>query len=141
MIKMRKETWKWHHLEDQKRKLENNVLNINESVAFYNSQVAPQQDSGLGIYYDSTGKDDALLLCNGILKLNTNSNNLGYIGGYITHMNSNGSALLDFKLVIEKYALKDFITELTKNYFKENYGSQAESYLSRRIEYNNSNIG
>lgn len=28
-----------------------------------------------------------------------------------------------------------------QNYFKENYGSQAESYLSRRIEYNNSNIG
>src|SRR5574344_1015097 len=31
---------------------------------------------------------------------------------------------LDFKLVNEKYALTDFITELTKNYFKENVCNQ-----------------
>lgn len=28
-----------------------------------------------------------------------------------------------------------------QNYFKENYGNQAETYLKRRIDYNNNNIG
>ena len=28
-----------------------------------------------------------------------------------------------------------------QSYFKENYGSQAESYLNQRLEYNNNNIG
>src|SRR5574344_2161747 len=36
------------------------------------------------------------------------------------YFKSDSNLDLDFKLVIEKYALKDFITELTKNYFKEN---------------------
>lgn len=40
------------------------------------------------------------------------------------YFKSDSSLDLDFKLVIEKYALKDFITELTKNYFKENVCNQ-----------------
>ena len=40
------------------------------------------------------------------------------------YFKSDSNLDLDFKLVIEKYALKDFITELTKNYFKENVYNQ-----------------
>ena len=36
------------------------------------------------------------------------------------YFKSDSNLDLDYKLIIEKYALKDFITELTKNYFKEN---------------------
>lgn len=51
---------------------------------------------------------------------------------------SNGLITLSWSAIQTPNAINQ---SYLQNYFKENYGNQAESYLSRRIEYNNSNIG
>ncbi len=94
---------------------EGGVVNVNESTAFYNSQIAPEYNPGLGIYYDSTGKNDAELICNGLLKINSDSNNLGCIGAYITHNSLNNNGKLDFKSISSPTNLSAIVQEGTSN--------------------------
>lgn len=91
------------------------IVDINESVAFYNSAVAPAYNTSLGIYYDSTGKDDALLICNGTIKVNSNSSNAGYLGAYISHTNSTNNGKLDFKSISSAPYLSAVVEEGTSN--------------------------
>ena len=90
-------------------------VNINESVAFYNSQIAPEKNPSLGIYYDSTGKEDAKLVCNGTIKLNSDSSNAGYLGATITHTSTTGSGKVDFTSVSNASYLSAVVEEGTSN--------------------------
>lgn len=94
---------------------EGGTFNINNSVAFYNSAIAPEKNASLGIYYDSTGKDDALLCCNGTLKINSDSSNKGYLGAKITHTSTTGNGTLDFKNISNVSYLSAEVTEGTAN--------------------------
>lgn len=94
---------------------EGGIVNINESVAFYNSQTAPEKNASLGIYYDSNGKEDALLVCNGTITLNSDSSNKGYLGANITHTSNNGSGKLNFKYISNSSYLSAVVEEGTSN--------------------------
>lgn len=94
---------------------EGGFLNINESVAFYNSAVAPERNTSLGIYYDSTGKDDALLCCNGTLTINSDNSNSGYLGAKITHNSITSNATLNFNSISNASYLTSEVKEGTSD--------------------------
>lgn len=94
---------------------EGGTLNVNESLVFYNSSVAPEVNADLGIRYDSTGKDDALLLVNGTIKVNADSQNNGYLGAIITHTSTTGKAFLDFSNISANSYLSAEAKEGTAN--------------------------
>lgn len=94
---------------------EGGELYVNENVAFYNKDVAPAKDDSSGIYYDSSNKEDALLLNNGLIKINQDSSNKGYLGAFISHSSKTGNAKLDFSSISAASNLSATVEEGTAN--------------------------
>ena len=95
---------------------EGGTFQVNNIVAFYNSNVAPTRNPDLGINYDSTGKEDALLEVDGTLIINTDGMNQGYLGANISHSNQTGIAHLDFTQISNNSYLSAEVLEGTTNF-------------------------
>ena len=80
---------------------QNATFEVNNKVTFYTKSNAPAYDANENIFYSYSG-EDANLIVNGNIVINTDGLNNGAIAGIAKHNSNNNSGLLDFSDISSK---------------------------------------